>query len=68
LRALHGVPALKMNNSINAIAQNYAQYLASKNLFQHSNARGLGENLAMISSSNAYPMTDCSCILFSFFI
>ena len=51
-RALHGAPDLVNDANVINTAQNYAQYLSSTNSFQHSNARGLGENLAMFSSSN----------------
>ncbi|ODM91059.1 Golgi-associated plant pathogenesis-related protein 1 [Orchesella cincta] len=35
-RRRHGVPDLKPDQKLNAIAQKYANYLASNNLFQHS--------------------------------
>ena len=50
LRASHCVPSLQLSDSLSTIAQNYAEYLASRNLFQHSN-NGYGENLYMSSSS-----------------
>jgi len=40
-----------LNASLNDIAQNYSEYLAANNLFQHSGVAGLGENLWMESSS-----------------
>ncbi|CAF5075711.1 unnamed protein product, partial [Rotaria socialis] len=39
-----------LDNNLNTIAQNYADYLAARNIFQHSN-NGYGENLYMTSSS-----------------
>ena len=52
-RQLHCTGALVLNSTLNAIAQNYSQYLAANNLFQHSGAAGLGENLWSYSSSAA---------------
>jgi uncharacterized protein YkwD len=53
LRQLHCTGALSLNSSINSIAQNYSNYLAANNLFQHSGTPGLGENLWAIWSSVA---------------
>jgi uncharacterized protein YkwD len=45
-RARHGVPALVLDDEINRKAQDYAEYLAKNNRFEHSKDRdGLGENL-----------------------
>jgi uncharacterized protein YkwD len=52
-RQLHCTGALILNSTLNAIAQNYSQYLATNNLFQHSGTAGLGENLWSESSSSA---------------
>ncbi|CAF0948842.1 unnamed protein product [Rotaria sp. Silwood1] len=52
LRARHCAPPLQLDNNLSTIAQNYAEYLASRNLFQHSN-NGYGENLYMMSSSSS---------------
>ncbi|XP_022099176.1 uncharacterized protein LOC110983865 isoform X2 [Acanthaster planci] len=46
-RAKHGVPALKLSDDLCAHAQKWANHMASTNLFQHSKARGFGENIAM---------------------
>ena len=51
-RQLHCTDAVMLNSTLNAIAQNYSQYLAAHNLFQHSGTAGLGENLYSMSSSN----------------
>jgi len=48
---LHCTGAMTLNASLNTIAQNYAQYLAANNIFNHSGAAGLGENLYSESSS-----------------
>jgi uncharacterized protein YkwD len=48
---LHCTTAMTLNASLNTIAQNYAQYLAANNIFNHSGTPGLGENLWMESSS-----------------
>ena len=49
LRKLHSSQELKINEQLNVIAQKYAEYLASKNKFQHSknkyNNENLGENI-----------------------
>ena len=49
LRKLHSSSELKINEQLNLIAQKYAEYLASKNKFQHSknkfNNENLGENI-----------------------
>lgn len=46
-RIRHGVPPLKGDDEeVHGVAQRYAQYLASNDLFQHSNNRRYGENLA----------------------
>jgi uncharacterized protein YkwD len=45
-RARHRVPPLELDDAISREAQDYADYLAKNNLFQHSTDRdGLGENL-----------------------
>ncbi|CAF1080630.1 unnamed protein product [Brachionus calyciflorus] len=51
-RALHGAPNLVNDQSVTNTAQKYAEYLSSNNLFKHSAASGLGENLASMSGSN----------------
>ena len=48
---LHCTSLMTLNASLNTIAQNYAQFLATNNIFNHSGAAGLGENLYMSSSS-----------------
>ena len=51
-RANHNAQNLVLNAAISQTAQQYAEFLAANNLFQHSNAAGLGENLALFQSSN----------------
>lgn len=46
-RAKHCARALQLEDSLSQSAQNYAQRLADTNTFQHSNIRGVGENLYM---------------------
>ena len=64
LRKLHSSPELKINKQLNIIAQKYAEYLASKNKFQHSknkyNDENLGENLYCCSGTilNGNEMTE----------
>ncbi|CAF2466694.1 unnamed protein product [Rotaria sp. Silwood2] len=50
LRTRNCVSPLQLDNNLSLTAQNYAEYLASRNLFQHSN-NGYGENLYMMSGS-----------------
>ena len=65
-RIKHGAVALKQNATISGIAQKYANYLATKNLFEHSGAKGFGENLAYSSSSKAPNLTKCDTLASSF--
>jgi uncharacterized protein YkwD len=46
-RTVHNAPYLREFNNLDNGAQNYAEYLAANEIFEHSNARGLGENLYM---------------------
>ena len=50
-RTKHHAPPLKLNSELNRIAQQYANYLAQSDSFQHSNneykGESLGENLYM---------------------
>lgn len=55
-RQLHCTDPMTLSSSLNNIAQNYAEYLATNDLFQHSYTAGLGENLYMMWSSN--PITN----------
>jgi len=52
LRAKHCVPALVLDDVLNQVAQNYSEYLAANNLFQHS-YNEYGENLYSMDSSAA---------------
>ncbi|CAF0955182.1 unnamed protein product [Adineta ricciae] len=42
---IHCTTAMTLNSSISTMAQNYAQYLAANNIFNHSRVSGYGENL-----------------------
>ena len=55
LRAMHCATPLKLNSTLNTIAQNYAEYLIANHKFTHSGAADLGENLwiASLRSLNA---------------
>jgi uncharacterized protein YkwD len=50
-RQLHCTGPLKLNSTLNNIAQSYAEYLATNRIFNHSGRAGLGENLWAIFSS-----------------
>jgi hypothetical protein len=49
-RKLHCVPLLTLDDTINRLAQNYAESLASHSKSEHSKLK-LGENLFVLSSS-----------------
>merc|ERR1711963_13550 len=44
-RAKHGVPDLKLNNELNALAQEWAEYLIANNAFEHRPNTKYGENI-----------------------
>ncbi|CAM4752562.1 unnamed protein product [Rotaria magnacalcarata] len=48
---VHCTGPMILNASLNVIAENYAQYLAANNIFNHSLTPGLGENLYYSYSS-----------------
>ena len=50
LRAKNCAPTLQLDEKLSQTAQQYAEYLASQNKFEHS-GNGYGENLYMMSSS-----------------
>jgi uncharacterized protein YkwD len=54
-RQLHCVTPLSLDDRLNGLAQEHANFLAMNNLYQHSGKRGYGENLWSISSSHALP-------------
>ncbi|VDD82061.1 unnamed protein product [Mesocestoides corti] len=45
MRKLHGCPPLRFSHSLAESAQEYAEYLARKDLFEHSECTDYGENL-----------------------
>lgn len=51
-RQLHCTGPMTLTDSLNTVAQNYAQYLADNDLFEHSQTPDVGENLYQIWSSN----------------
>ena len=59
-RSVHHVNALKSNPMVQETAQNYANKMASDDIFKHSGTKGMGENLAYMWSSNANTLKDCS--------
>lgn len=58
-RYLHHVPALRSDSALQAFALKYAQIMAANNVFEHSGAAGLGENLAYVWSSRVRTLDDC---------
>jgi uncharacterized protein YkwD len=55
-RAQVGVPPIQWSNDLASQAQEWANYLTSNRLFQHSRVKGEGENL-WIGTSHAYSFT-----------
>ncbi|BFZ20619.1 hypothetical protein BsWGS_23658 [Bradybaena similaris] len=53
MRVLHQAPPVKLSPELNKMAQEWAEYLAKQNKFEHSPAdrrKGIGENLAAHTS------------------
>ncbi len=59
-RVIHHVNPLKSNPMVQQTAQNYANKMASTDIFKHSGTKGMGENLAYMWSSNVDTLKDCS--------
>jgi len=59
-RVIHHVNPLTSNLMLQKTALNYANYLASNDIFQHSGTQGMGENLAYVWSSRVNTLKDCS--------
>ena len=59
-RSQHQVGPLGQSDSIDGTAQEWAQYLADNNIFKHSGAAGLGENLAMSGTFETPSVDQCS--------
>lgn len=55
LRVKHGIPLMTESTSMNTVAQNYAETMASTGVFQHSGTSGVGENIAYIMKSSLTP-------------
>merc|ERR1711963_758549 len=56
-RAKHGVPALKLNDELNDVAQEWADYLMAVDGFEHRHPNKYGENLYMSSGRAAQTQT-----------
>merc|ERR1712055_603664 len=52
-RAKHGVGALKLNDELNALAQEWADHLIAEGTFEHRPNNNAGENIYMSSGSAA---------------
>lgn len=59
-RYLHHVPALSPDSGLQEFALKYAEIMAVNNVFEHSGASGLGENLAYVWSSRVRSLDDCA--------
>lgn len=57
-RKKHCVSALQSDDGLNDAAQKYAEHLAQTNSFQHSGAKGVGENLYASYSSQRINTVD----------
>ena len=64
-RALHKTAGLRANFTLHAIALKYANSLAEMDVFKHSEAPNLGENIAMWGYSDLPDLTNCGGIFFS---
>ena len=51
-RKRHGVPPLKLDKDLCKVSQQWANFLISRNMLQHSNNSSYGENLFSMTSSN----------------
>jgi len=49
-RSRHGVSAMVMDEEINRYAQDWADYLAQRSMFEHRKEHKYGENLGAVSS------------------
>lgn len=63
-RALHKTAGLRANFTLHAIALKYANSLAEMDVFKHSEAPNLGENIAMWGYSDLPDLTNCGGIFF----
>lgn len=63
-RALHCAPNMKLNTTLNSIAQAYADKLAATQTFAHSN-NGYGENLYYTMSSSSTGPSSVKGIVYS---
>jgi len=61
-RRKHCVPVMTLDSNLNSVAQQYAQYLAKNNLFQHSGKQGMGENLYMSSTTGQLNMNGADAV------
>ena len=66
-RSQHRVGPLTQSASIGNTAQAYANYLAANNLFKHSGAQDLGENLAMSGGFQSPTVAQCGRLVFLLF-
>jgi len=58
-RAKHDTRGLQFSSELTKIAQNYANYLAINDLFKHSGAKDLGENLAIYVKGSKPDLNNC---------
>ena len=65
-RKMHNAQTVINNSTIIDIAQKYSNYLATNLIFNHSNAAGLGENLAY-SGSTSLGTCSCNLLIFLYF-
>ncbi|VDL85212.1 unnamed protein product [Schistocephalus solidus] len=57
MRELHGCPPLQYSNRLAKNAQSYAEYLAKRNLFNHSECKNYGENLIVRKGAEGILLT-----------
>ena len=61
LRRRHGESTLIENSDLDKSALDYANYLAAKDIFQHSGVAGRGENLYVSYAQDDLTSSQCSC-------
>ena len=59
-RAKHQAPPVRTSTQLQQASLDYARSLAARNVFKHSNTKGVGENLAMSFSSGVSTLTNCA--------
>lgn len=59
MRRKHNVPPLTLDNTLNSVAQNWANRLAAENRLYHNPSTNYGENVFQGGQSNTSPQSVC---------